>query len=1032
MLYTLNAYTLSECMEIMADKIAEFERDNQKNIIFCEDRLTLIAERALTRKLGGSFLTSVTTFARVLNTDEKILSKQGSVMAIGRIMSDLQREKKLHCFTSAGAIENSARCIYETIAQIAASEVTPDVLKESSELLDGDVLKDKVCDLELIYREYSAFLSENGYLDESKYLSLLPDRIRADKQIKNANVFFLCYTSFTAQAQEAIRAAIETAKNVVGIFCAGEEDIYTNRATVAFQRVCAEYGKSIVRSLGTAMEGDAELLRQGLFNLDKVVGVQRQTENVHIYEAKDVAEEAERVATQIKKCLAENPTAKYRDFAVLIPDAKTYALSLKKAFSEYGIPYFFDEKKSLKFHPLSRFLLAVLDVIKENYSSSSVQTLCQNYFFGESDEYRNYLLKYANFRGGALKPIRENDIFDSQKTEEGRAKLLLATERFKRKNSGSAYCQGVRQLMLDFDVQNGLEKLQNSITDIALQGYLSQIFGSLSHVLDEAELLTKDNELSVTEFAGILSEGLEAAELSLIPLKTDAVFLGDITASRIEKVKYLFALGMTESVPSVGDDTALISDKEIAKLAEVKTLLEPTVAEVNLRARESVSLNLCAFTEKLYLSYPLGTDGTAPQISEIFRYVRGIFCSKNGALPVERGLSDEDFPYACSGVAPAIRRKFTEESNYFTRRADSRIRSASLSEALIELGIADPEREQIPVNISCGEELFFKNGKISPTAIEKYFECPFGNFLKNGLKIKEREETLVMAVDTGNFVHEVLERTARNIENLKTEEDAREYALTVGKELLEKPLYKAEADRASGQFSAQNLLKEGVEVAAAVYRQITQSDFKVVGVEQPVTTSEFVGKIDRVDATDRFIRIIDYKTGTIKATPVDYYTGRKLQIQTYMTAVMKDKIPAGVYYFPAHVDYSSLEDANGRYRMLGYMNGDLAALKAGDKNLTEEEKSEFFDAKLGENKRLEKVMDEQTFRDFIDYSTYVSSQARKELKEGFVAPSPYGGACEYCAFGGACSRNCEALPRTKKDVTPKKIADVVRRIKEEE
>ena len=134
MLYTLNAYTLSECMEIMADKIAEFERDNQKNIVFCEDRLTLIAERALTRKLGGSFLTSVTTFARVLNSDEKILSKQGSVMAIGRIMSSLQREKKLRCFTSAGAIENSARCIYETIAQIAASEVTPDVLKESAEL----------------------------------------------------------------------------------------------------------------------------------------------------------------------------------------------------------------------------------------------------------------------------------------------------------------------------------------------------------------------------------------------------------------------------------------------------------------------------------------------------------------------------------------------------------------------------------------------------------------------------------------------------------------------------------------------------------------------------------------------------------------------------------------------------------------------------------------------------------------------------------------------------------------------------------
>ena len=74
--YTLNAYTLSECMDVMADYAEQYELNGQKNVIFCEDRLTLVAERALTRRMGGTFSSSITTFARFLSTDEKVLSKQ--------------------------------------------------------------------------------------------------------------------------------------------------------------------------------------------------------------------------------------------------------------------------------------------------------------------------------------------------------------------------------------------------------------------------------------------------------------------------------------------------------------------------------------------------------------------------------------------------------------------------------------------------------------------------------------------------------------------------------------------------------------------------------------------------------------------------------------------------------------------------------------------------------------------------------------------------------------------------------------------
>ena len=69
-----------------------------KTIIFCEDRLTLEAERAVAEAKGVTFDTSVTTFARFLSSYRagKALSKQGSVLVIGSIAS--RNAAKLRCF----------------------------------------------------------------------------------------------------------------------------------------------------------------------------------------------------------------------------------------------------------------------------------------------------------------------------------------------------------------------------------------------------------------------------------------------------------------------------------------------------------------------------------------------------------------------------------------------------------------------------------------------------------------------------------------------------------------------------------------------------------------------------------------------------------------------------------------------------------------------------------------------------------------------------------------------------------------------
>ena len=1029
----IRASTLSGCMEIMAQYAQAYEQRGGQNLIFCEDRLTLLAERALLARMGGSFSSAVVTFARFVKTEGKALSKQGSVMAVGEIMTDLQRRDVLKCFTSVVGVGNNAQCIYETLAQMSASEITPEILRESLALLPEDTLKKKVADLAAIYEEYTAFLLKNGFLDESKYLTLLPKKIREEGSLRGYNVFFLGYNSFTAQAKETIRAALETAENVIGIFCGGDEEIYCNAAADAFAQVCGEYGKVALREEKSNLCDVAERLRKGLFNPVRQERV--QGDGISIFEAEDKTAESEYVATKIRREMGENPKLRYRDFTLLVPSVAAYSLPLKKALTEYGIPYFIDEKKSLKCHPLAQFLLDCFRVVREGYSSSAVQSLTQNFFFGESDEYRNYLLKFANYRGGAARPIKTGDVvtqaFDLKTLELSRERLLMATSCIKKQDSGRGYCAAVREICKKFEADKGLSALETDVEDVAQKEYLAQIERALERVLVEAELLTGEKVLQLAEFEAILKDGLTATEISLIPVKYDAVFIGDIADSRVEKAAVLFAMGLTEEVPRCAVDTALISDKDIARLAEVKALLEPTVAQVNLRSRESVCLNLCTFTEKLYLSYPLPVDGSEPSVSELFRYLDGLFCEESGGKLLHRKKYEpQDFAYRCSAPAPAIRQLLIEKNEYESKREDTRREYSSLYTALDKLGVQEKNdylSEGATIEyVARGEELFFRGGKISPTALESYFSCPFRNFAERGLKLKEREEATVMAMDSGNFIHELLQKAVPKSAELATEEDMRNYATELGREMLKKSLYAIQQDTESGNYYTEKLLKEGADVAVGAYRQIKNSDYSVEETETGIDAEFFRGKVDRVDGTDKYVRIIDYKTGSIDDTAGSYYTGRKMQMQLYMSELKGERIPAGVFYFPASVAYDSEEE--GRFRMKGFLNGDKDALLCGDKNLSGKKKSEFFPAALENERTSKRVMDEQTFRDFLDYSVFVARQGCTELKEGYIAATPYESGCQYCKYGGMCGFNKDcAQPRKEKTIDPAEIAEIARK-----
>ncbi len=165
----IGAPTLDDALAALAAQISKAEERGEKNFIFCEDRLTLLTERAVLDAAGGAtFSTEVSTFARFLSGERKVLSKAGSVVALSAIMQE--KKDALVCFR-----ETQAEAVYETIAQLLSSRVDAALLRRSAEETEG-TLQRKLSDLALLLEEYGAFLQEKELVDENGYLGLLPEK----------------------------------------------------------------------------------------------------------------------------------------------------------------------------------------------------------------------------------------------------------------------------------------------------------------------------------------------------------------------------------------------------------------------------------------------------------------------------------------------------------------------------------------------------------------------------------------------------------------------------------------------------------------------------------------------------------------------------------------------------------------------------------------------------------------------------------------------------------------------------------------
>ena len=1039
----------------------------RKILIFCEDRLTLEAERAVAAQ-GAAFDVQVTTFARFLDdgTPRKVLTKQGSVLVVGGIASRLA--PTLQCFG-----KNPSGCaagLYETIAQLRAALVTPQMLEDARAEADR-LLGEKLGDIAQVYREYLAFL-DRGYLDESGVLALLPQAIER-KCPAGADIIFAGFSSFTRQAAEGIAAACRCGADVSAVLIGGDAAAYTNEGVAAFEKYAARAGAACERKpLASLLIPEAEALRKSLF--DPTYPVPVETERVHVFEASDPEDELRFIAAMIRGEICGG--ARYRDITVYLSDISVYGVSLEKIFGEYGIPYYADVKKSLAQHPLCAFVLGWFSLLSEGFDPADADAFIGNPFFGgerkNRDTYRNYLLQYANYRGGSKREIKpfagkenatekeaEEDARVRGVLEDARAKFLSSFEGALPAMTGGAYCRHVRALLQKFECERTQEEIASALEGqglLAESAYFRRGFEGLTRVLDEAEELAGDAKLRAEEFSAVLSEALTALEISLIPQYLDAVFVGDISESRRPACPIVFAAGLTDDVPMCGADTALISDRDIDRLRSLQVEITPKIREINARTRENVALALSGFSEKLYLSYPLSQGGEERKRSEVIGAACALFRRPDGRAvapfnrsALSRGGREGRPAYlryladVASERIPAVR-ELLERADEFRRGKGDFAVHTGLYAVLKERGDAPddllfPAAPASPFVAEAAQVLLRGRPSVAPTLIEGYFECPYRNFVQRGLKLAEREEMSVRPADTGDFMHELLRRLAERAAMLQDQAACAAFAESEARDMLSKAPYSYLRDTPTGGYSADSLLREAVIVCRNMYASLADSGFSVYAAEKSFGYADsmfsglaltegkggltLAGKIDRVDRGGGYTRVVDYKTGVFDAKPEPYYTGRKLQLELYLKAASGQTKPAGAYYFPAKVSYHGREE-DGAFRMQGYTVGEEEVVRLSDRTAEQGKKSKYIDAVIG--KKGKHMLSEEDFGAFLEYSVLAAKQCAEETQAGCIAVSPYEGACRYCPYGSVCGFDGVSV-REERKVTEAEIVKIVQK-----
>lgn len=1069
-------------------EIAQKIKKENKILIITPEQFSFTAEKKLMDAIDTQavFNAEVVTLSRMAyrviseigGKNETNLSKCGKAMLIYSILSNNKNELKF-----LGKTDENVDMLDTAITEFKKHGISVEQLKQEIENQEDIYLKNKLQDLNVVYSGFEEQLA-GKYIDETDLLTILAENIDKTDMFKDAVIYIDEFAGFTSQEYHIIEKLIQIAKQVTITICTDglheiknpDTDIfYSNEVTVTKLLEVAQNCDVKIEEIKleeTYRFKNSELkhLEKNLYE-NKPQKYNSQIKNIQLFLAKNQYSEIEEVARNVLK-LVRDEGYRYRDISIITKNIATYSSLARAIFDKYDIPIFIDENRDLNQNIVIQYILGILEIFIKNWSYEAVFNYIKTGFSNieEDDIFKleKYCLKWGIKQNKWKKEFtygnyEEKDKAEIERLEQIRKDLVSPLMNLKHKIDENKTVRGISKAIYEFLVEQQIyEKVQikiqelNEIGQIDLANEYESSIQTIIEILDEIVLVFKDDKITIDKYNQILKIGFKNSSLTKIPGTQDQVIMGDVDRSRSHKVKAIFIIGLNDGeFPSVRKDEGFLNDadREVLKQNGIE------LAKGTIDKLYEDSFNIYkAFTtaeEKLYLLYSSSDmQGKALRPSMLINKIKKIYPMLQEQSDVIERRSEilnkkttyEELIVNLSKLKEqdSIEKLWYYIYDYYQKNSEW---NEKLKQSLKGL-----EYTNIPDKIDQNniDRLYGNTLITSISKLERYRSCPFSYYLQYGLKIKPQEELKIQTLNTGTFIHEVIDEffgTVREV-GIKLEEITEEQLSEIINKIIDSKLgqnknyiFTSTAKYRALVIRLKKIIKKALKY---IIGTIVQSRFKVLGTEvefgekgkyKPIRLTledgkriEIIGKIDRIDTAQgedgKYLRIIDYKSSAKNIDLNEVYAGLQIQLLTYLDAACKeeDLMPAGVLYFSMleqmiksdkRLEQEEIEDKiRANFKMKGLILADVKVVKLHDKNL-QNGNSALVPAYIGKDgelseKKTSGVTAEQ-FKDLQKYMYTIIKQISKEILGGNIDLKPYykdkKTPCKYCDYKSICSFN---------------------------
>ncbi|SFT46972.1 DNA helicase/exodeoxyribonuclease V, subunit B [Selenomonas sp. GACV-9] len=938
------------------------------------------------------------------------ISEVGRRLLLRKLLVRHQKAKDLTVFARAARQRGFTASLSEAIKEIKSYRLTTDVLRMAGSRLDehSSRLAGKLKELSLLTDEFAAAMQGKAN-DAEDMMTLLAEQLPQAELMHGAEVWIDGFIFFNPQEMMVLAALLQTAAAVHITLPMQGELLADGRVNLQLPENQQETGlfqrsyrtmENIVRLMRelsrssadasypvTLLTGnrrtDSQVLQQVEKNLFAAGGASLvEGQGLKIVEAANRRLEVEVVAADILRLVREEG-CRYRDIGVLIRAEEAYDEVLQLVFRDYGIPFFADSKRPSIHHPLAELMRSVLEVVVKGWRYETVFRCLRTGFFPlvreDVDKLENYVLEFG-IRGRkrwtqeeAWSWHRRYDLEDDEAAIDEAAQLrLLHIDSLRRQAVASlaafedevraakdvrAQTEAVYHLLVGLEVPLHLAQW----TEMAEQeGRLAdaaehrQIWAGSIALLDQIVEISGQDTMSLTDFAAVLSDGLDALQISLIPPGLDYVTIASFDQNSLDNTRAVYILGANAGImPRHTAEQGLFTDADRLHIDEILAQLDKEgmdVQEISRGGRErsfgEKFLLYRGFNEAreyLWVSYALAdAEGKGLQPSTLVSQLRKLVPAATFlSIPLETLGRSDDLQLsagrpALSGLVNALRgRRETggREMEPFWQDVYNWALNQKDLERPLQLALsglfAKTDEEQLPPELA---KMIYLRGKSlhgSVTQFEKFRSCPFAHFASYGLKLQERREYQFRNMDLGQLLHAVLRAYGEQVRDQyagRWQDVPAERRLDLCRELVDTLAPRLQSEILLSRANYRHLKQRIAATASQSVEQLTAwaalSEFQPAYFEQafghagdmaqlsPLPLGNgyqlsFKGQIDRLDIhqDNPFFLVIDYKTGQAAINLFEVYYGLKLQLLVYVLVAQQlfhqqgqDRFPAGMLY----------------------------------------------------------------------------------------------------------------------------------------